>query len=138
MSHSLTNPLSGGSAGDRDGPEQKQARRPRHAPGEPAELLHVADVRAAEHAPRPEEEEAFECRVVERVKECGGERDGREGAARALLAPQNHRQPHADEDDADVLDAVEREQALEVVLLERVEHTEHGRCRAHEEHGPSP
>ena len=55
-----------------------------------------------------------------------------------LPAPQDHRQPHPDEDDPDVLDAVEREQALEVVLLERVEHTEHGRGRAHDEHRPSP
>ena len=44
--HSLTKPLSGGRRRDGHGPEQEQPRRPRHAPGEPAELLHVADVRS--------------------------------------------------------------------------------------------
>ncbi len=95
-------------------------------------------MRAAEDAACAEEEEALECCVVDGVKECGGECDRREGAARALLAPQNHRQPNPDEDDPNVLDAVEREQAFEVVVLERVEHAKHGRGRAHEEHRPSP
>ncbi len=131
-------PVERGERRDRDGSEQKQPRRPGHAPGEPAELLDIADVRAAKDTARAEEEEAFECCVVDGVEECGGERDGREDAARALRAPQNHRQPHPDQDDPDVLDAVEREQALEVVLLERVEHAKHGRDRARDEHRPSP
>ena len=91
-----------------------------------------------EDAARAEKEEPFECRVIDRVKERGGERDRREDAAHALRAPQNHRQPHADQNDPDVLDAVEREQAFEVVLLERVEHAEHRRRRARDKHRPTP
>jgi hypothetical protein len=37
-----------------------------------------------------------------------------------------------------VFDAVERQQALQVVLLQRVEHAEEGRARAQQEHRPSP
>src|SRR5450756_1876541 len=80
-------PVERGEGRDRDGSKQEQPSRPGHAPGEPAEFLHVADVRAAEDAACAEEEEAFECRVVDGVKECGGKRDRREGAARNLPTP---------------------------------------------------
>jgi len=74
-------------------------------------------VRAAEHAAGAEKEQALERRVVDRMEQGGRERDRREDAGRSLLTPQDHRQAHADQDDPDVLDAMEREQAFEVVLL---------------------
>ena len=46
------------------------------------------------------------------------------------VAGGEERDPDADQDDPDVLDAVEGEQALEVVLHERVQHAEHRRCDA--------
>src|ERR1022692_300685 len=80
-------PVERGESRDRDGSEQEQPSRPGHAPGEPAKFLHVADMRAAEDAACAEEEEAFECCVVEGVKECGGECDGRKGTAHNLPPP---------------------------------------------------
>src|SRR5664280_3077975 len=93
---------------------------------------------AAEDTARAKEKKPFECRVVDGVQECRREREGREGAANVLPSPQSHRQTHPDEDDPNVFDAVECEQALEVVLLERVEHTEHGGGRTQDQYRPSP
>ena len=51
---------------------------------------------------------------------------------------QQHREPATHQDDPDVLDAVKREQPLEVVLLERVQDADHRRQRSEREHGPAP
>ena len=48
------------------------------------------------------------------------------------------RDPDADQDDPDVLDAVEREQALEVVLHQRVQHAQHGGDDADHEDEEAP
>ncbi len=80
------------------------------------------------YRPGAQEEQALEDRVVDRVEDGGGQGEGRE--FRRALRVQQQRAADADQDDADVLDAVEGKQPLDVVLHDRVKHAHHGRDRA--------
>ena len=63
------------------------------------------------------------------------ERRGR----RELVGTEGQRQAEADEDDADVLDRVIGEQALQIVLHQRIQHAEHGGDAAdRQHHGAGP
>src|SRR5439155_599724 len=65
----------------------------------------------------------------------------RNGIPNAFTKPAMARPPvsaRADQDDPDVLDRREREKPLEVVVDEGVEHADHGRHGAGEEHGHAP
>ena len=55
-------------------------------------------------------------------------------AGRHAVGLEGERQAEADEDDADVLDRVIGEQALQIVLHQRVEHAEHGGDAAEHQH----
>ena len=59
------------------------------------------------------------------MKERGGERQRRRPTD--VVGAERERQTKPDEDDADVLDGVISEQPFDVVLHERVEHTQRGR-----------
>ncbi len=73
MRNSLTKPLNGGSAEMASPPSRKKRRRPRHAPGQPAQPLQVDGVgRAVDGAGRVEEQ-ALEEGVVEQVQDPAGE-----------------------------------------------------------------
>jgi len=87
---------------------------------QPAKALHVALAGRREHGSGTEEQQALEHRMIEDVKQRRGERERRCG--RHLVRLEGERQPEPDEDDADVLHRVIREQALEVMLHEGVEH----------------
>ena len=119
-------------AGDRERADEEGAAGPRHAAQKPAEPVEL------ERADRPlegagaEEEQRLEHGVVERVQQRRRERERRPrvGAARA----QQQAGAEPEHDDPDVLDRVEREQALEVVLEERVHDAADRRERAEREH----
>src|SRR5207237_261674 len=83
-----------------------------------------ASAAAVEHGAGAQEQQALEERVIEHVEDGRGQRKGGRGLQPARL--EGEREPEPDEDDSDVLDRVIGEQALEVMLHERVEHAEEG------------
>ena len=103
---------------------------------EPAQVLHVALARGIEDRARAEEEQALEHRMIEYVKQRRGHRQ-RSGTSH-VVGTKRQRQPEADEDDADVLDRVIGEQALEIVLHQRMQHAENGGDAAEEENHCAP
>src|SRR5439155_358721 len=74
---------------------------------------------------RSAEQQALEARVVECVVEASDEPQGRQ--ARETVALKHESRAHAEENDPHVLDRVIGEQPLQVVLHQRVEHTEQRR-----------
>ena len=119
-------------AGNGHRADQKTERRHRHAADEPAHLFHVARARGLQNGAGAQKQQALEDGVVQRVVEARDQRDGRQ---RGMAERAEHqRRAEADQDDADVLDAVIRQQALEVVLHQRVEHAQQRREHARRQH----
>ncbi len=89
-----------------------------------------------QHAARPLKEQPFEQAVIERVQErtCIAER-GQGGVAMVLAEKAD---ANAECDDADVLHTVIGEQALEVVLSQRMQHSRHARDRADQDQDRAP
>ena len=102
VSHSDTKPFSGGRAEIATQPTRNSERGARHAVDQAAQVLHVALAGGVQHRAGAEEQQAFEQRVVEHVEQRGGQRQ--RGAGGEAVGPERHRQPKADEDDADILD----------------------------------
>ena len=103
--------------------DQEEERRLRHPLDQPAHLLHVAGVRRVQDRARAQEQQRLEDRVVDGVIQPGDERQRRQHRVVRMQEHQGRPQPH--QDDADILDAVIRQQPLEVVLHQRVEHAQH-------------
>ena len=104
---------------DGKGTDEEADGRDRHAAEQAAHLLHVARTRGIEQGARAEEQLALEHGVVERVVEGGHERDRRDDVvARGV---RRHGRADTEQDDADVLDGVVGQQALDVVLVEGVD-----------------
>ena len=103
---------------------------------EATQALHVPLVGGGQHGAGSEKQQALEDRVVEDVKQRGGERKRRRPAHRVGL--KSECKPEADVDDADVLDRVVGEQTLQVVLHQRVNHSEHGGNATEEQHDHAP
>ena len=122
VSHSDTKPLSGGSAEIAMQPDQEREGGERHAVDEAAQVLHVALARGGEHGAGAEEQQALEQAVVEDVEQRGGQRQRRRRLH--AMRGERQRQAEAQEDDADVLDRVVGEQALQVVLHQGAEHAQ--------------
>ena len=93
--------------------------RPRHPAQQPAEAVELERTDGTLERAGAEEEQRLEDRVVEGVQQRGREREGGPGLLAASAKGQARAQ--TEDDDADVLDRVERQQALEIVLEERVE-----------------
>ncbi len=88
--------------------------------------------RRPQHRPGAEEQEALEQRVIERVQQRSREAPAAPRAGCAVRHPQ-HSHAHAQQDDPDILDAVIRQESLEVVLGQGPEHPQSRRSRS-----PSP
>jgi hypothetical protein len=125
-----------GQAGDGQRAGQETGGRPGHAADQAAEQVHVAGARGVEDGSRAEKEQSLECGVVQGVVERGRERE--EGRRGDLEAPEEEPGAEADEDETDVLDARIGEEALEVVLHERVEHADDRRERPEADQQGSP
>ena len=67
---------------DRHAAHQEGERGPRHAVDQPAHGLHVALTGGVQHRAGAEEQQAFEHRVVQRVEQRGGQREGRSSLKR--------------------------------------------------------
>ena len=124
-SHSLTNPLNGGSAAMDERADEEGRRRPRHPLHEAAEAIDVPLARRVQHGARAEEEHALEGGVVHHVQEGRGE--GQRGRRRLGEAEEQEPGARPEHDQPHVLDRRVREQALQVVVDQRVEHAGHGR-----------
>ena len=111
-------------AGDRSGPDQECRAGPRHAAQQAAHAIQLEAVDGALEGPGAEEEQRLEDGVIDRVQQRGGERDASPGGL-ALLA-QHQRGAEPEQDDADVLDRVQCEQALELVLEQGVDDAAQG------------
>ncbi len=74
--------------------------------------------------------------MVQHVIETGGHAD--RGERRMTTRERHHPGTHTEQDDADVFDAVIGEEALEVVLHQRIEHAENGRQSADQKDEDAP
>ena len=99
---------------------------------EAAEMLHVALAGGGQDRAGAEEQQALEERMIEDVEERRGQRQRRRPVH--AVGAKGERKAEADEDDADVLDRVIGEQALEVVLHQRVENAHHRGDAAERQH----
>ena len=123
--------------GDRDAADQEGEAGERHAVDQPAQVLHVALAGGRQHGAGAEEQQALEQHVVEDVEQRRGQRQRRRPAHAVGL--KRHGEAEADEDDADILDRVVGEQALEVVLHQGVEHAhDRGDAAQREDHHGRP
>ncbi len=120
-----------GQGGDgRAGDQRRKARR-RHPVNEAPEPLHVARARRGENGAGAEEKRALEDRVVERVKERGGERE--RGRRLHSVRLERQRQAERREDNPDVLDRAIGERPLEIALHHRGERAQsRGEAADHE------
>ena len=100
---------------------------------QPAQALHVALARRGKDGARAEEEQALEYRMIEDVEQRRGRRQ--RGRPAHVVGSERQAQTQTDEDDADVLDGVIGEQALEIVLHQRVQDAQN-RARAAEREAP--
>ena len=91
---------------------------------------------AAEHGARAEEQEALEQRMIEHVQQRRGEGERRRQSH--AIGLEGEREPQADEDDADILHRVIGEQALQIVLHQRVEHAHDAGDAGKREHHHAP
>ena len=136
VSHSLKKPLSGGRAEMAIEPIRKKQRRLRHAPDQAAVLFDVACVRRGDHRTCPQEQQRLEGGVVQGVKERRRQPQRREGVDAQRRKDDGAAQ--AQQDDADVLDAVIGEQSLEIVLRQGVQHTQQRRDRSDDDDRAGP
>ena len=123
----------------RDGGRADQEASPRscrHALDQPAEAVDVARAGGVQHRAGAEEQQALEDGVVHDVQQPAAM--PRTASAALPVARPDQPEAEAERDDADVLDAVVGEQALEVVLGQREQHAEDARDRPDADQRPAP
>ena len=123
-------------AGNRHRADEEEQPGPRHPSQQPAELLDLPRAGGHHDAARAEEQEPLEHRVIQHVVETRRDADRRD--VTAAVRQGHHPCAETEEDDADVLDAVIRQEALEIVLHERIQHAQHRRepSQRDDEHAP--
>src|ERR1035437_2650917 len=103
--------------GDGHRADEESAARPRHSPQQPAKLIELETAHRSLQRARAEKQQGLEDGVVGDVQQRSGKSDcGPRGVPRV---GEQERRAETERDDADVLDRVIRQQALEVVLDER-------------------
>jgi hypothetical protein len=107
-------------AGDRHRAHKETNARPRHPSQQAPELLDLPCPGRREDASRTEKQEAFERRVVEHMVETGRQPDCADVVA--AVGQTHHPCTKAEQNDADILDAVVRQETFEIVLHQRVQH----------------
>ncbi len=116
--------------------DQKIKRGVRQVADQPAHLVQISQPGRLQNRAGAEKEQALEYRVIERVIQPRDQSQRR--GDRVSAAEKNHREPDADQDNADVLDRMVREQALQIVLHQREQHAEQRSRRAEQKHGQAP
>ena len=92
-------------------------------PDQAAHLVQVLGARGVQEGPGVQEEEALEEAVVQGVEERGGEADGRQRSTASSVRPGLHQGEagaEGEEDVADLADAAEGEEALGLILPQRL------------------
>ena len=125
-----------GQTGDRHRADEKPEAGPRHPPQQAAELLNLPGPRLHENASCGEKQEAFEHRVIQHVVQTGRQSYG--GDVAPPIGESDHPRAKAQENDPDVLNAVVRQESLQIVLHQRIEHPEHRRQASHNEDEHTP
>ena len=100
--------------GNRHAANEKHEGRLRHAVDQAAETLHVALTGGVEHGAGAKKQQALEQRMIENVKQSGGERQSR--SERKPFGFERQRKSERGKDDADVLDGAVGEDAFEIAL----------------------
>ena len=121
---------------DGDRADEKAQRGPRHRLGQAAESIDLAGAGGMHHRPGAEEQKRLEQGVVPDVQQ--GPAQAQDDPIAALERPADQRQAEAHHDDADVLDAVVRQQPLQVVLADGKGHAEHARDDSQRQHHVAP
>ena len=103
-------PVQRGQSGDGCRSDEERGPGPRHAPQQPAEPIEIERSDRPLERPRAEEEQRLEDGMVDRVQQSGSQRERRPLVTRDTLCPQQQAGSDTEQDDADVLDRVEREQ----------------------------
>ena len=118
-------------------PHQHRQRDERHFFADAAQLLDIAMAGAIPHRARAEEQRGFKQAVVHQVIEPAGKAQRHQ--QRALQRDAAHPCPQAEQDNADVLQGVVRQQALDVVLHQGIESADKGGDHAHhQQQHPEP
>ena len=107
-----------------------------HAPRQATQAVDRPRSRRPVHGARPEEQQALEERVIQRVENRPGESERRNDGQ--VIAHAERADPEPEKNDPDVLDAVVGEQPLQVVLGERPHDAEHPRQDPDDQHQPAP
>ena len=132
VSHSDTKPFSGGRAEIAAQPTRKQNAVCGMRWIRPPRCSMSRSPVAFSTAPEPKNSRLLNTEWLKTWNKRGGQRQ--RGGGRQSVGGERQRQAEADEDDADVLDRVVGEQALQVVLHQRVEHAEHRGDAAQHQH----
>ena len=115
---------------------EKSRRRPRHPFQQPAEVVNFMRSGAMHHRARAEEQQSLEQGVIEHVQQRAAKAQHHQHGRTRAHAQQADAQ--AQRDDADVFDAVIRQQALQVVLRQRKQHAQHTRSQPDGDESPPP
>ena len=121
-------PVERGQSGDGRAANEERDRGDRHPVDQAPEALDLPGPHRAVDRPGAEEQEGLEHGVIDHVEQrrTQSQDDDRVGTRAAA----RQRDPQSEQDDPDVLDAVVREQPFEIVLHQRVQHTQTGARRA--------
>ena len=117
--------VQGRQAADRDSPNQEKRGRPGHGLCQAAQTVDGPGACRVDDRTRAQEKQGLEEAVVPDMEEAARHAQHKEFGTAARAA--QHRQPHAHQDDADVLDAVVGQEPLDVVLRHREGHAEEAR-----------
>ena len=93
-------------------------------------------MRAVVDGSSTKKQQALEQSVIQRVQKRSHQRQGR--PHRCVMAEKDERGPETEVDDPNVFHAVVGEQALQIVLAQRIQHSQHARDRACGKHQVSP
>ncbi len=115
---------------------RKVARRPRHSLQQPAEAVNLLRARAMHHRAGAKEQQALEQGVIEHMQQRAAKAQHHQHRRTRAHAQQSDAQPQRN--DADVFDAVIRQQPLQVVLGQRKQHAQHARTQPDGDEYPAP
>ena len=114
VSHSLTNPLNGGSAAMENVPARKASAVQRHPFDQATELIHVARASFNFHRPHAEKQQRFVKEWLMRSIQSRNERNRRQ--RRMIRRDKNHSRAKTGDDDADVFDGTVRQHGFEIIV----------------------
>ena len=129
-------PFNGGRPEIAAAPIRKSQAGTWHSPQQTTEVVDLASMSAVQNVTSRQKKQSFEERVVQDMQQGPGKTDDRDGGRARAQSECSH--PEAQRDDADVLDTVISEQALEVMLRQREQDADHSGSKTDPAQHPSP